>query len=544
MNIGELLIIFSFILTIASAFTYYLLLKGESGQISGETISSPRLKIARYCFYGAALLVSVASIYLMVLIFTHQFQFAYVYQYSSRELPVGFLISTFWAGQEGSFLLWAFFMAVMGVVFSKTAKEFEFHGMFTFAIIQAFFLVLLIKASPFRLLAQAPANGAGLNPLLQNFWMVIHPPMLFLGYAAIAVPFSIAIAALAKKDYRNFVAQSLPWTLFSSFALGAGIILGGFWAYVTLGWGGYWGWDPVENSSLIPWITILALLHGLIVQNVTGSLKKSNFFLAIFSFVLVIYATFLTRSGVLEDFSVHSFQNLGINLYLIVFILTMIVIGLVVFFKRYREIPNHPVDFSSLNRENIILMSMLIMVVSTALIFVCTSSPILTGLTGQSSQVGVSYYNKVNFPIAIIMALLLGFAPFSRWKEDGFTGLLKGTLPSLILTIATTIIIAVFTPLSLSRIIFLAAALFALFSNSIVFLRYLKTNWRLISAPLSHVGVALMLLGIIISGTSETNEKVLLEQNIPQKVLDYKLEYTGITSVSNGKDILNIKVSG
>ncbi|HDL18037.1 MAG TPA: cytochrome C assembly protein, partial [Bacteroidetes bacterium] len=184
------------------------------------------LKSARQGFYAMVVFIGIASIYLLYLIFTHQFQVSYVYRYSSRSLPAGLLLSTFWAGQEGSFLLWSLFIAILGIVFLQKIRRYEPFAMLIVSAVQAFFLLLLIKASPFALQPQIPPDGAGLNPLLQNFWMVIHPPLLFLGYAAATFPLALGLAALVKRDYDDWLHQALPWTLFTSVTLGAGIIIG------------------------------------------------------------------------------------------------------------------------------------------------------------------------------------------------------------------------------------------------------------------------------------------------------------------------------
>ncbi len=547
MQIGILLIIFALIATLYSTWNYYAVTRGFSPQRSKQkkilAPQSTNLKSARIGYYVMALLVSLASLYLLHLILTHQFQVSYVYRYSSKDLHLGYLISAFWAGQEGSFLLWAFLTAIMGVALIKTAREFESHAMLIINLVQGFFLLILIKASPFELLPQTPVDGAGLNPLLQNPWMVIHPPVLFVGYAAIAFPFALAVAALIRREYQQFVSRALPWVLFASLTLGAGIIIGGYWAYKVLGWGGYWGWDPVENSSLIPWLTTLALAHGLIVQKIKGALPQTNFILAILSFALVIYATFLTRSGVLADFSVHSFQDLGINAYLVIFILAVLGIGLGIFLRRHNEITAVPLEISALNRETIVLASLFIFAISAFLTFLGTSSPIFTGLMGQPAQVDISFYNKVHLPIGVVMAFLLGIAPFLRWKIDGNESLLKNLTPSLILTILSTAVPVYFGMADPALILFTAAAAFAFWSNAIMAVRLAKINWQITGAPLAHVGVALLLVGIVVSAAFEKDQRVLLTKGEAQIAMGYELMYEGVTPVANGKDIVNINVS-
>ena len=547
MQIGYFLIGGAFLMTLLSGWYYFTLARqqDELNITQKKKFKLPQNKhqLARTFYNIAVLFVTAAAAYLMVLILTHQFQFSYVYRYSSLSLPGGFLVSTFWAGQEGSFLLWTFFIALMGILMMRTAGKFEFHAMAAVNVVQAFFLLILIKASPFELLPQTPPDGSGLNPLLQNFWMVIHPPVLFIGYAAATFPFALAIAALARREYQQFATKALPWVLITSVTLGAGIIIGGYWAYKTLGWGGYWGWDPVENSSLVPWLTTLALLHGLLIQRFKTALQKTNFLLAIFTLGLVLYATFLTRSGVLADFSVHSFTDLGINAYLIVFIVAVLAIGLITFQQRRWELRGVAIDFNSLNRESVLLGGMVLFSISAAMVFLGTSSPIFTGFFGTPAQVGISFYNSIHLPLGILIALLLGVAPFMRWGDEGFSALLKKATPALFLTGASTGIAIFFGMTSPLYLIFTASAFFAFWSNALITVQAWQYGWKMIGAPLSHVGVALLLVGIIISGVLESKERVVLPKGTPTAVMDYQMTYTGMTSVPNSKDIMNIDVT-
>src|SRR4030066_943296 len=212
------------------------------------------LKKARLCFWAATFFCLVASAVLLYAFLAHKFQISYVFGYSSSDLPLFYLISSFWAGQEGSFLLWLLMGFILGLFVIKSARENQAPVMFYYSLVQIFILLLLLKKSPFELLPDTPAEGRGLNPLLQDPWMVIHPPLVSLGYAALTVPFAFALSALHKNNYESWHKQAFPWVSFSILSLGAGIFVGGFWAYTVLGWGGYWGWDPVGDASLVPWL--------------------------------------------------------------------------------------------------------------------------------------------------------------------------------------------------------------------------------------------------------------------------------------------------
>lgn len=310
-----------------------------------RSIRAPQvIGLARAGFHITVTSVFVAAAMLLVLILKHQFQFHYVAAYSSRDLPLGLLMSTFYAGQEGSFLLWTLMVSIVGIVLlfytQKHDNERETMGVYTGIL--SFLLLLLIAKNPFAPVEGgiAPADGKGLNPLLQNFWMQIHPPILFLGFASMAPPFALAIAALIKRKYQSWVVSSLPWVVGGAAVLGLGISLGGFWAYETLGWGGWWGWDPVENASLIPWLVSVAMVHTMLVQRRTKGLILTNFLLAILAFVLVLYSTFLTRSGVLGDASVHSFVDPGRFAFtlLVLFMFAFTDTGLALLFGRFTRL--------------------------------------------------------------------------------------------------------------------------------------------------------------------------------------------------------------
>ena len=547
MDIGSFAIITSFIATVISLLGYYLS-AGQENNIDDKKKNTNGKKpgffldLGRLGYYVMTIGVVIAAVYLYYLILSHQYHIKYVYQYTSNDLSIGLLFSTFWAGQEGSFLFWLLLTAVFGIIFMKKAKEYEIKSMVFLNIIIGIFLAILIKASPFQTLSSVPADGAGLNPLLQNFWMIIHPPILFFGYAAITFPYILALASLWRKDYDGWVNKALPWSIFGSLTLGAGIILGAFWAYETLGWGGYWGWDPVENSSLIPWLTILALLHGLLVQRRTGSLKKTNYFLAIISFVLVLYATFLTRSGVLQDFSVHSFADLGLYSYLVAFMGTTLVIGLFYLIRRYSDIPVQAINFDTLNRENGLFASMILFGAAGFLTIMGTSSPIITGFLGNPSQVDISFYDKVNLPIGALMALVLGITPYLLWVEKDLKSLVRRIMIPVILSIISTIVTILFGDLSTGEIIFVFCGYFALWANLIILYRNWKVSWRNISGPLSHFGVGIMFVAIIIAGNYDKSERVILEQGKAKTILDHQVTYKGFVAKDDGKNVVEIQV--
>jgi cytochrome c-type biogenesis protein CcmF len=272
-------------------------------------------------------------------------------------------------------------------------------------------------------------------------------------------------------------------------------------------------------------------------------LTKTNFVFAVLSFVLVLYATFLTRSGVLEDFSVHSFQNLGINNYLIVFMLVILGLGAGLFFKRMNHIPYKAMDLNTLNRENGLFGSMIVFAASAFLTFIGTSSPIITGIMGSPSQVDISFYDKVNLPVGIVMAILLGITPFLLWIEKDLKLLpRKITLPA-ILAVVFTVIIVLLGDLDALETIFVLASCFALFANAIVLYRQWKISWRNIAGPISHFGVAIVFVSIIVSGNYALDERIILEKGVAQEVMGHHVTYQGIKPMADGKNILEIQVN-
>ncbi len=307
MILGTISLALALLAAVAGAFYYFMAGRGQK----------ELLGYGRWAVYGLAAATTIASAYLLSLILNHQYQVSYVYSYTANDLPLLYLFSAFWAGQEGSFLLWVLCTAWLGVALIRKGDRWEPQVMVSVLLVQAALLVMLLAKSPFALLPEVPTDGSGLNPLLQNPWMAVHPPILFVGYAGLVIPFAYAIAALWKRDYDGWADVAWPWTLFSWGMLGAGIAIGAYWAYEVLGWGGYWGWDTVENSSLVPWLTATALAHGLITQKSRGTLARWNLFLAPITFALVLYATFLTRSGVLSESSVHSFTDTGLGPFLV-----------------------------------------------------------------------------------------------------------------------------------------------------------------------------------------------------------------------------------
>ncbi len=479
-------------------------------------------------FYRASALFSVGTlVYLFYLFVTKHYEITYVAEYSSSDLPFHYLFSSVWAGQQGSFLLWLGWSALLGLFMLKRLGEYEERGMFFYLLVQLFLLFILIKRSPFALSAVPPADGRGLNPLLQDYWMVIHPPVMFLGFAALAIPFALAMAALTKREYRNWVTTAFPWVNFGRMVLGTAIIMGGFWAYKVLGWGGYWGWDPVENASLMPFLGALALTHGFLIQKNKGSLPKTNFFLAVTAFLLVVYGTFLTRSGVLADFSVHSFVDLGINGFLVLFLFTFIIVGYGMLFWRAREIKGPNYSGPVVNQDFNVLLMILFISLSAFMVLLGTSSPLITRLFGQPSNVETSYYVKTHLPIGIAIALLIGISPYLFWRSAPPAEKFKKALWPALLALGCTVLS--FTAGFREGIypLFHFLTFFALFSNIAIFFRSVASRPVNSGGHLSHVGVAMLLAGFIFSSVYSQEKRLNLALGEKGEAFGYTLTYKG-----------------
>jgi cytochrome c-type biogenesis protein CcmF len=401
------------------------------------------------------------------------------------------------------------------------------------------------------------------------------------------MPFAIAMAALVRREYDSWIKLALPWVVLSTAVLSMGFIMGGVWAYKVLGWGGYWGWDPVENGSLIPWLANTALLHGLLVQRVGGSLRRTNFFLAVTSYVLVLYASFLTRSGVLADFSVHSFVNLGLNGFLLSFLGVTAVLGYGLLGWRLRDIPGPRTLLGNLSRDSMMWLGQVVLVLMCTLTALGMSAPLITRVFGPPSNVQTSYYNVVNAPLAIALGLLMGIAPLLRWREHDVVtrgrrfliplalGLLAaaaaflahagainiagaaalaalvgaiavaipGVLPAIGLAAVATLLAVVWAVRDLLSIGVVFAMAFALVSNLVVTLRGFRAGWKHGVAYLGHTGVAVLLIGVVASSSCGQAAQVQLPRGQERAALGFRMTYQGVQHERDGRDRVVIAVN-
>lgn len=515
------------------------------------------LKIARPAYIIMAVFTISSASFLLYNILTHQFQYTYIWNHSSTKEPLNLLIATFYAGQEGSFHLWALWMSIIGVfLMSYTSKNnrYESEVMGTFCLLQAFILLILIIKSPYLYVWESfpgdvaegfiPPEGRGLNPLLQNFWMTIHPPILFVGFSSMSVPFCFAIAALIKNEYDRWIDIALPWTLFAAGILGLGIMLGGYWAYGVLGWGGYWAWDPVENSSLVPWITSIAAIHLMISSKVTKGFIKSTLFLCIISYVLVLYSTFLTRSGVLGDSSVHSFVDPGheVYLFLIIFLSIFAItgIGLIIFrFKSINSIIKPLKTTALLSRESALFVGAISLCASALVVLAGTSWPIFA-----KGSVEADFYNRMNLPIAILIAFINGASILLKWKHSDEKNFLKSLIVPLVLASVLTAIFAFMGMRDFLIALLTLSALFTFFINAETAYIISRRSKIKTGAYLAHLGFAILLLGVIGSSRYSKEENISLPIGHTVEVMGYRMTYLGATPIPDDpeKYHFNVKV--
>lgn len=486
---------------------------GYSQALRGDVTAIAFSRRAYACFAAA---IGLTALMLILVLLIRDFRIEYVFQYSGLDLPGHYQFASFWAGQKGSFLIWLFWGTMIGLFVQRTAGKSEAPVMVIYLATLLGLIFILVRENPFVMLAESPLDGQGLNPLLQDDWMVIHPPIMFIGYAATAIPFAFAMASLWRRDYDGWAARAFPWALFGFLVLGCAILMGGYWAYKTLGWGGFWGWDPVENASLIPWLLLTVLVHGLHMERTKKRYRRANYIIAALVYLSVLYGTFLTRSGVLADFSVHSFVDLGISGWLIALMATFVGLSIWLIATRLRQVPTERNEDPILSRGTFLVLSTIAVSASAFVITYGTSAPLLTRLQKDVAQVGPEWYNLVNKPVAIVIAILLTFLPYLTWKGDKFGDLIKKMVVPLV---GGTVIAVAFVAWRVHDALDIVLVLFASLALATnlhkTFSKWRAGGLRAAGGYLAHAGVGMMLLGILASSAYDESTKLTLVQGKP-----------------------------
>lgn len=534
-QVGHFFIILSLIASLIATFAYF---KATTVKIPDQKESWKRL--ARISFAAEALSVFAVIGLIVYINFNHLFEYQYAWKHTSRSLETKYLLACTWEGQEGSFLLWSFWHCILGLVVIKTSKQWETPVM-TMVSLTQFFLATLVAgfyffgekvgSNPFVLLRNETAgpifsrpdylsfikDGNDLNPLLQNYWMTIHPPVLFLGFASTLFPFAFAFAGLWTKQYSDWTKAALPWALFSGAVLGLGVMMGGMWAYESLTFGGYWAWDPVENASMVPWLTLVAGIHTLLIFKHTGRALKPTFLFFILCFGLILYSTFLTRTGVLGDTSVHAFTGEGNSLlyHLLLFMGAVLIPAFILFFKNKSEIPSIRQEESSSSREFWMFIGSLVLFLAGLVIIGKTSVPLFNKIFGTNiaTPEDVEFaYNRIQIFVAIVIGALTAITQYLKYKQTSSSYFWKKILiPTIASAVIGTLVLA-FGNIDYYKqgIGFLIAIWVAVVSSIYAAIANLGYIWigmrgklKLSGGSITHFGFTLMLFGILISSAKK-----------------------------------------
>lgn len=595
-HLGYLFVILSFSAALLSLLAYFFYTRRR------ENTGWRTIGRTAFFIHGASVLGIFSTLF--YLIYTHQFQYNYVWSHSSLDLPIHYIISCFWEGQEGSFLLWTLWHFILGAILIATAKGWEGPVLLVLSFAQVTLASMLlgidqvslfgniidtprIGSNPFILLRHAMPetpifnmvepgtnvvdyvgkikDGRGLNVLLQNYWMVIHPPVLFLGFASTIVPFAFAMGGLWRKRYGDWVRPALPWAIMGCMVLGTGVLMGGAWAYEALSFGGFWAWDPVENGSLVPWLIFVAGLHSMMIYRSRKMALLSAIIFVSLTFLLVLYATFLTRSGILGDSSVHSFTDLGLSGQLLWFIggfLIMIIVSIIV---RFREIPGAEKEEKTSSREFWMFIGALVLSLSALHIISITSIPVVNKVFGTKLSPPtdpIKTYHQLQIPFAIIIALLTAVGQYFRLIQTEMRSFWKRTGISAAIAVLLTAGMAALTQLTgVHYLLLLWASFFAIIGNGDIMIDMMrKGTSRMTGAAIAHLGFGLLLIGALISNAKKETislntegfkafenasakeqwENKILLKDAPVTMGDYRVTFLGD---SVDKDYIYFKVN-
>ncbi len=536
-RLGHFGVILGFVSSLLAMTAYFFATqRGDSPE------ASTWKKIGRGAFIAhAAGIFTIIGMLFFVMI-KQYYEYQYVQAHVSEDLDFKYIFSAFWEGQEGSFLLWMFWHIVLGGILVLKSGSWESPVMATLMSIQAVICSMILGvyvgfgeeamrlgSNPTLLLREvmdAPIfsnqnypsliKGNGLNPLLQNYWMTIHPPTLFLGFASTSIPFCFAVAGLWTRRHTEWLKVAMPWALFSGAILGTGILMGGAWAYEALSFGGYWAWDPVENMSLVPWIVLIAGIHTNLIARNTGYAIRSTYIYYLLTFVMIVYSTFLTRSGILGKTSVHAFTEMGLESQLVFFLMAYLLLSVTLLAMRYNGVPAPKKEEHAASKEFWIFIGSLVLLFSAVLITASTSLPVYNKIMesfdptfeGRVITDPIEHFNKYQLWIGVFIGLLSGFAQYLRFREFNWqskrnkflirTGIIAAVSGGL--TALTTLWISTFF---WQYTLLLFSGFFTIVSNLDYIVFFLKGNFKKGASTIAHIGFGLMLVGIIASGLNK-----------------------------------------
>ena len=499
---------------------------------------------------------------LLTAFFAHDFSLAYVASYSSRSLTGAYTFSALWGGMEGSLLLWALLLTVLGAIAltraSSASTDLVAWAGAVLSSVSCFFLFLLaVPADPFARLAAAPADGQGLNPLLQSPGMLIHPPLLYLGFVGFSIPFAFGVAALlSKRSDDEWLRATRRWTLLAWSSLSIGIVLGGAWAYTELGWGGYWAWDPVENASFMPWLTATAFLHSIVIQEKRRMLKVWNLSLILLTYVLAVFGTFLTRSGILS--SIHTFSEGDVGKYFLPYLALVLIAGIVLIATRLDALSSENSLDSLLSRESAFMANNVLFLAAAFTVLWGTVYPIVNEwLTGLRLSVGPPFFNRAFVPIGLAIIALTGLGPLISWRRMRGAALLR--LLRVPLAVAVVVVAGLGgggvdsfgALLAFGLCAFTATAVGSEFVRGSrvhrrreglawppALGRTVSRNRRRYGGYVVHLGVVLIVIGFA-GGWAKVERSRELDTGESMRIGDYTLSYQGLRSTETPEKQVN-----
>ncbi|MFT6000254.1 MAG: cytochrome c-type biogenesis protein CcmF [Neolewinella sp.] len=566
-HIGHFAMLVAFFAAILSMVSYFLATQYRDEKLRGRKWA--RLGQLSFLAHGAAVFTVIGCIFYAML--NQYYEYQYVSAHVSADLQQRYIFSAFWEGQEGSFLLWMFWHVILGYVLMVTARKWERPVMAVLCAVQIVIVSMILGvhfgigdwmfklgSSPMLLLREtinapifqqadyiALLKGNGLNPSLQNYWMTIHPPTLFLGFASTVVPFAFAVAGLWTGQHKEWLKPALRWSLFSAGILGIGILMGAAWAYEALNFGGYWAWDPVENTSLVPWLLLVAGLHTNLISRATGQGIRATYLFYLFTFVMIVYSTFMTRSGVLGDTSVHAFTEMGLEVQLLFFLGFFGIGSLALMAWRWKSIPVPEKEEALSSREFWMFIGSLVLLMSAVLITGSTSLPVYNEIMEYFNPIfdGVTltdpeaHHNRFQIWIGIFIGILSGVAHFLRWREKDFA---KHWKPFLVHTLGAVVGSVVLSWATLQWIdagpwqfkMMLFSGWFAVWTNTDYLFRFAFKDTKVFGSSLSHIGFGLMILGIL---ASSGNKRIISQNQFLMEGLseDEELERTTVILIKD-----------
>ncbi|MEO0254194.1 MAG: cytochrome c-type biogenesis CcmF C-terminal domain-containing protein [candidate division WOR-3 bacterium] len=491
----------------------------------------------RAIFLGSSFII-LSSLCLWYLLLISDFRVTYVANYTSKNLPFIYKFSAFWAGMDGSMLFWVLILSIYFLIYIFSAKSENLHRLISYTVISIvilfFTFITFFLTNPFRTLPFTPPDGRGLNPLLQNIWMLIHPVAIYFGFVGFTIPLSYAIAVFLKGERKDFSLEIRKWTLISWLFLSIGIVLGGRWAYVELGWGGYWAWDPVENASFLPWLTATAFVHTLFIQETKKMLKLWNLSLIIITFILVVTGTYITRSGALS--SVHAFAESELGPYFGSFVLLNLFFLFFALFKYRGKLKDEGEKFSIFGLEGLILILLFSLIAITIITLIGTFYPIITGLIlGQKMEVTPLFFVRATGPFFIIILILLAIYPFTYKNSSKFF---------FLISFLAFLLVSFFVFIKISKhpgaFLGYGVSAFALVSNIYRYIHDIKIGGlklneyfvRKTGSFFIHFGIVLSAIGIISSYGFKEEKEFVVKKGERVNFKNFEIEYIELSMAS------------